>query len=139
MGVMNVKNIISIFIIGLCLLSLVSLLRASDYGYLYMEVDPPDAQIRIDENLKRAQKQQPRPIRSRQLLDDVPILSDPVPLIQPSGKGDDRISVRTTEGFSVGDRIRILQSGNQNDSMQMIMILLIKKLSFYSTILVSRE
>ena len=115
---MNVKNIISIFIIGLCLLSPVSLLRASDYGYLYMEVDPPDAQIRIDENLKRAQKQQPRPIRSRQLLDDVPMLSEPVPLIQSSDKGDDRVSVRTTEGFSVGDRIRILQSGNQNDSMQ---------------------
>ena len=115
---MNLKNIISIFIIGLCVLSPVSLLRASGYGYLYIEVDPPDAQIQIDENLKRAQKQQPRPIRSRQLLDEVPMLGDPVPLIRPSDKGDDRVSVRTTEGFSVGDRIRILQSGNEMDNMQ---------------------
>ena len=52
MGVMNLKNIISIFIIGLCVLSPVSLLRASGYGYLYIEVDPPDAQIQIDENFR---------------------------------------------------------------------------------------
>ena len=110
---MNVKNRNCTFVI-FCLLVFVSFLEASDYGYLYIEVDPPDAQIRIDENLKRAQKQQPRPIQSRQLLDDIPVMSDPVPMIRPASKGDDQITVRTTEGFSIGDHIRILQKSDGN-------------------------
>ena len=110
---MNVKNRNCTFVI-FCLLVFVSFLEASDYGYLYIEVDPPDAQIRIDENLKRAQKQQPRPIQSRQLLDDIPVMSDPVPMIRPASKGDDQIIVRTTEGFSIGDHIRIFQKSDGN-------------------------
>ena len=88
---MKVKNRHCLFIIFylVALVTLSSNLRADDYGYLYIEVDPPDSQIQIDENLKRAQKQQPRPIQSRQLLDEVPTVSDPVPLIRPAIEGDD--------------------------------------------------
>lgn len=108
---MKVKNRNCAFIIFhlVVLVTLLSNLRADDYGYLYIEVDPADSQIQIDENLKRAQKQQPRPIQSRQLLDEVPTVGDPVPLVLPASEGNDQISIRTTADFAVGNRIRILQ------------------------------
>ncbi|HIB86500.1 TPA: hypothetical protein EYO57_04700 [Candidatus Poribacteria bacterium] len=88
--------------------------QSENFGYLYIETDPPDAVIRIDRELRRAQKRRPEEIETKQKADTVKPIGNPVPLIRAADVGHDRILVRSSRSFAVGDTVRIEQNQDGN-------------------------
>lgn len=88
--------------------------ESKNFGYLHIETSPPDAVIRIDRELRRAQKRTPQEIKTKQTADVVKPIGDPVPLIRNAGIGHDRVLVRSSRSFAAGDTVRIEQSQDGN-------------------------
>ncbi|MEC7868654.1 MAG: hypothetical protein VYE00_13525 [Candidatus Poribacteria bacterium] len=88
--------------------------QSKNFGYLHIETSPSDAVIRIDRELRRAQKRVPEEIKTKQKADIIKPIGDPVPLIRNADVGHDRILVRSSRSFAVGDTVRIeqIQDGN---------------------------
>lgn len=88
--------------------------QSKNFGYLHIETSPSDAVIRIDRELRRAQKRAPEEIKTKQKADIIKPIGDPVPLIRNADVGHDRILVRSSRSFVVGDTVRIeqMQDGN---------------------------
>ena len=101
-----------VFLYSACVLEDAALAQgpSKNVGYLHIETDPPDAVIRIDRELRRAQKRRPEEIKTKQKADAIEPIGDPVPLIRTADVGHDRILVRSSRSFVVGDTVRIEQS-----------------------------